>query len=87
MTHEYCQYGEFPPLASTDFLMPAPGVVDAPLPARSDAGGCSPTVVEALQALDSILAENAELRAKLASATQARDTAQAQLAHYSRKGW
>jgi hypothetical protein len=74
--------GEYPPLTSIDFLSPAPGVVDAPSPVQSNAGG-STTIAEAT--------EIADLRARLDRAEQARDTAQAQLAHYrayyTRSGW
>jgi hypothetical protein len=62
----------------------APGGVDAPSPPQSTAGG---STAQALTALDSLCAENADLRTRLAKAEQARDTAQAQLAHYNRNGW
>jgi len=85
---DYC-CGEHPPLTSQDFLVPAPGVVDAPLPsAQSAAGGSQdPTIAAAFEALDSLVSENADLRTRLAKAEQARDTSQAQLAHYRRTGW
>jgi hypothetical protein len=76
--------GEYPPLTSIDFLSPAPGVVDAPLPAQSNAGGSH-------DALEALITENARLRGDLAAARQARDTAQAQATHYriyyTRSGW
>jgi hypothetical protein len=62
----------------------APGGVDAPFPPQSAAGGSQET-------LEALVAENAQLRADLASAQQARDTAQAQSTHYrtyyTRTGW
>lgn len=81
---DYC-CGEFPPLTATDFPSPAPCAVDNAIPAHSSAGGLhQPT-------WDSLLAENAKLRGDLASAQQARDTAQAQATHYrtyyTRTGW
>jgi hypothetical protein len=79
---DYC-CGEFPPLSSIDFPSPAAGVVDDAMPAPSNAGG--------LQEWDLLKAENAQLRVDLASAQQARDTAQAQAIHYrtyyTRSGW
>jgi hypothetical protein len=83
--------GEYPPLTKEDFPSPAPEVVDALSPARSDLGGCYSTIAEAYEALDSVFAENAKLRSDLAAAQQARDTAQAQATHYrtyyTRSGW
>jgi hypothetical protein len=78
--------GEYPPLTSIDFPSPAPEVVDALSPARSDLGG-STTIAEANEALNSLFVEIADLKTRLARAEQARDTAQAQLAHYNQKGW
>jgi len=86
---DYC-CGEHPPITALDFPVPAPGVVDAPLPsAQSVAGGSTndPTIAAAFEALDSLVTENADLRTRLAKAEQARDTSQAQLAHYRRTGW
>lgn len=72
---DYC-CGEFPPLRATDF----PGATTITTAAAYSAAA-------AFEALDALLAENAKLRSDLAAARQARDTAQAQLAHYNRKGW
>jgi hypothetical protein len=86
MTIHDC-YGEYPPLTA-DLFKTTPGV-DAPSPVQS-AGGPS-SIAEALEALDSLCAENAALRNQLAMAQQARDTAQAQLStyrtYYTRTGW
>ena len=83
---DYC--GEHPPLTSTDFLSPAPGGVEPPLPSPAPPpGAADPTIAAAFEALDSLVAENADLRTRLARAEQARDTSQAQLAHYRRTGW
>jgi hypothetical protein len=67
-----------------------PQQVDHLCQAPSNAGGLQ-SIAEAYAALDSLIAENAKLRNDLASAQQARDTAQTQVAHYrthySRTGW
>jgi len=72
--------------------VPPHGAVDNAMPAQS--GTVGPSIAEALQALDELCcendvlkAENADLRTRLATAQQQRDTAQVQLTHHTRRGW
>jgi hypothetical protein len=87
MTFDHNGCGEYPPLTSTDFPLPAPGVVDALSPALSHPGGGS----EALAALESLRADNIRLVLELAATQAQRDTALAECAyyrtHYTRTGW
>ena len=84
MTIHDC-YGEYPPLTA-DLLQTAPRTVDSPLPAQSSPGGFQHTICTLVAEIDELHAENRRLADALATARQARDTAQTQLVHYRRQG-